>query len=78
MSFKLEGDCYTVERESGGAFLVRHFPNRKSKQPCCSLRVRVTEEDRAQATGADPFGECAAMHRCYLAMEQKHALAVPA
>jgi hypothetical protein len=68
-----EEDCYMVTREEG-AFLVRHFPNRTTKKPCCKVRVKVTDADRAHAIpDADPHGECYALARTMKAIERKHA-----
>jgi hypothetical protein len=65
-------DCFKVERIPGG-FLVRHFPDRETRRSCCTLRIQITEADRAQAIpDADPHGEAAALHRSYLAIEKKH------
>jgi hypothetical protein len=71
--FVEQGDCYQVEPDGAG-FLVRHFPNRETRQACCQLRVRITDRDRAQAIpDADPHGAAACLHRAYVAMEKRHA-----
>jgi hypothetical protein len=68
-----EEDCYKVTPQAGG-FLVQHFPNRKTKRPCCRVDVTVTEADRAQAIpDADPHGDAAALARATKAIERKHA-----
>jgi hypothetical protein len=66
-------DCFMVHREAEG-FLVEHFPDRRTKRPCCRVRVKVTAKDRAQAIpDADPHGEAAALARAGKGIEAKHA-----
>lgn len=66
-------DCYRVTAKGTDAWIVRHYPTRHTGRPCCTVTVRLTPADQAQAIpDADPFGHAAALHRAYLAIEQKH------
>lgn len=66
-------DCYAVARLEGGGFMVKHYPDRETRRPCCKVKVEITDADRAQAIpDADPQGEAAALHRSYLEIEQRH------
>lgn len=74
VGFVRSGGCYTVTREAGDKFLVRHFPSWQAPKPCCQVRVTMTAADRAKAIpDADPHGEAACLARAHVAIAKKHA-----
>jgi len=66
-------DCYQVERLEPDLYLVKHFPDRDSRRPCCKVKVRVRDEDRAKAIrDADPHGDAAALARVVVEIGKRH------
>ena len=74
-AFEETGDCYQVkELEPEQLYEVKHYPDRETRRPCCRVKVRVTDADRAKSIpDADPHGVAAALARCERAIEKKHA-----
>ena len=71
------GDRYAVRELEPELFEVRHFPNPDTSRACCTVKVRVTDKDRAKAIpDADPHGHCAALARATLAIERRHTLRI--
>ena len=67
------GDCYQVKLLAEGLYQVKHYPDRETRRPCCTLKVRVKDEDRARAIpDADPHGVAAAMRRAEAEIERRH------
>lgn len=67
-------DCYMVTVvEPDRVFLVKHFPDRDTRRPCCRLKVTVTDADRAEGGEHDPHGTIRALLRASGIIEKKHA-----
>lgn len=70
-------DCYQVTELEPGLYQVLHFPNRETRKPCCRVKVRVRDVDRAKAIpDADPHGDCAALARACCELEKRHQVDV--
>jgi translation elongation factor EF-G len=72
--FREEGDRYQVQELEGGVFVVRHFPDPFTRRACCTVRVTMTDADRAKAIpDADPHGKAACLARATKLVEDRHA-----
>lgn len=56
-------DCYGVERRGPGAFVVRHFPTRSARKPCCVV----------EATAKGGESDVDTLERARRLCERKHA-----
>lgn len=65
-------DVYSVTREAGDRLRVGHFVSYQATREHCHVVVRITEDDRRSADGA----EASALFRASLLIERKHAALV--